>query len=81
MSFWRKIKELRWLWEIIGGFYLLAYLYWYIPALESLPTSFLNPPQPFPWHWTLDFVATGLTGVILLILGFSRARNLNRGRE
>lgn len=61
---------------IIGGFYLLAYLYWYIPALVGLPESVLTPPATFPWHWTLDFVATGLAGIILVFLGFRTATRL-----
>lgn len=63
---------------IIGGFYLVAYLFWYIPALSALPGSVTAPPPPFPWHWTLDFAATGIAGVVLLYLGFGRATSLVR---
>lgn len=66
---------------IIGGFYLLAYLYWYIPALSALPGSVRDPPPRYPWHWTLDFVATGLAGAVLLFLGFRRATRLTPARE
>ena len=65
-----------WLWMIIGGFYLVAYLYWYIPALWPLPDSIRDPPARYPWHWPLDFLATGITGSILLFLGFQRATEL-----
>jgi amino acid transporter len=61
---------------IIGGFYLVAYLYWYIPALAALPGSVRDPRSPFPWHWTLDFAATGVAGGVLLYLGFGRASSL-----
>jgi len=61
---------------IIGGFYLVAYLFWYIPALKALPGSVRDPPSPYPWHWTLDFVATGVAGGVLLVLGFARASGL-----
>lgn len=66
-----------WLWTIIGGFYLSAYLFWYIPALAALPGSVSDPPEQYPWHWTVDFTATGLTGAVLLTLGFSRATELS----
>lgn len=55
------------------GFYLLAYLFWYIPALAELPRSVRDPPGQFPWHWPLDFAATGVAGGVLLLLGFRRA--------
>ena len=29
------LRRTDWLWMIIGGFYLVAYLYWYIPALRA----------------------------------------------
>lgn len=61
---------------VIGGFYLVAYLYWYIPALKEFPKSVGDPPSPYPWHWTLDFLATGVAGVVLLYLGFRRATEL-----
>lgn len=67
-----------WLWTVIGGFYLVAYLYWYIPVLTDLPESVGDPPAPYPWHWPLDFVATGLAGAALLFLGFRRATELTR---
>lgn len=67
------LRRVEWLWMIIGGFYLVAYLFWYIPALEDLPDSVRDPPAPYPWHWTLDFVATGVAGAVLLFLGFGRA--------
>ena len=73
------LRRTDWLWTIIGGFYLLAYLYWYIPALRALPDSLVDPPPRFPWHWPLDFVATGLAGWILLVLGFDRATQLSPG--
>lgn len=69
----RWLRTVDWLWMIIGGFYLLAYLFWFIPALSRLPESVRDPPEQFPWHWPLDFVATGLTGVVLLLMGFRRA--------
>ena len=67
------LRRTDWLWMIIGGFYLIAYLFWYIPVLETLPSSTRTPPEPFPWHWPLDFTATALAGGILLYLGFDRA--------
>lgn len=70
------LRKTDWLWLIIGGFYLLAYLFWYIPALGRLPRSLGDPPSQFPWHWPLDFTATGLTGSVLLFLGFRRATEL-----
>lgn len=78
MSVRHWLERTDWLWMIIGGFYLVAYLFWYIPALSGLPGSFVDPPAPFPWHWTLDFVATGLAGGVLLVLGFGRATDLVR---
>lgn len=71
------LRRTDWLWMIIGGFYLVAYLFWYIPALAALPGSVRGPPEQFPWHWTLDFVATGLAGAALLVLGFGRATELS----
>lgn len=65
-----------WLWMILGGFYLLVYLYWYIPALRELPMSIREPPVPYPWHWPLDFVATGVSGSVLLYFGFHQATRL-----
>lgn len=67
------LHRTNWLWMIIGGFFLVAYLFWYIPALKTLPKSIRDPPAPYPWHWTLDFIATGLSGGVLLYLGFCRA--------
>jgi len=71
------LRRTDWLWMIIGGFYLVAYLFWYIPALAALPGSVRDPPEPYPWHWTLDFLATGLAGAVLLLLGFGRATELS----
>ena len=65
---------------IIGGFYLLAYLFWYIPALAALPHSLRNPPTTFPWHWPLDFAVTGFAGGLLVYLGFDRAPEKDRQR-
>lgn len=73
------LRRTDWLWTVIGGFYLVAYLYWYIPVLEDLPASVSDPQSPYPWHWPLDFVATGLAGGVLLFLGFRRAAELTRG--
>lgn len=70
------LHRLDWLWMIIGGFYLVAYLFWYIPVLARVPGSVWEPLPPFPWHWPLDFLATGIAGTILLILGFVRALEL-----
>lgn len=75
------IERTDWLWTIVGGFYLLAYLYWYVPALAGLPRSLRDPPGQFPWHWSLDFVATDVTGSVLLFLGFRRATELSVGRR
>ncbi|MFB6252832.1 MAG: hypothetical protein ABEI27_14315 [Halobellus sp.] len=61
---------------IIGGFYLVAYLFLSIPALKTLPDGVRDPPARFPWHWTLDFLVTGLAGGVLLFLGFRRATDL-----
>lgn len=72
------LTRLDWLWMIIGGFYLVAYLFWYIPAMSALPGSIMEPPHPFPWHWSLDFVATAIAGGILLVIGFLRASKLGR---
>lgn len=77
MAYSRWLRRTDWLWMIIGGFYLVAYLYWYIPALRAVPDSIRDPPSPFPWHWTLDFIATGLAGGVLLRLGFGRATELS----
>jgi hypothetical protein len=66
---------------LIGGFYLVAYLYWYVPALKALPESLGDPPAPYPWHWTLDFAATGVAGGILLFLGFRRATALTADED
>jgi amino acid transporter len=76
MSLSPWLRRVDWLWTIIGGFYLVAYLFWYIPALATLPGSVRDPPSPFPWHWTLDFAATGVAGAVLLYLGFERAAAL-----
>lgn len=76
MSLRAWLRRIDWLWMVIGGFYLVAYLYWYIPALKALPDSIRDPPSPFPWHWTLDFLATGMAGGVLLYLGFRRATEL-----
>ena len=70
------IQRTGWIWEVIGGFFLIAYLFWYIPALANLPKSLRDPPEPYPWHWTLDFTATAMAGVMLLYLGFRRAFSL-----
>lgn len=76
------LRTTDWLWTIIGGFYLLAYLFWYIPALSELPRSLQDPPEQFPWHWSLDFVVTALTGGVLLLLGFLRATEFtDRSRD
>jgi hypothetical protein len=71
------LRRIDWLWEIIGGFYLLAYLYWYLPALLQLPESVREPSEGFPWHWTLDLVVTAVTGLALVSLGFRRAAELS----
>lgn len=75
------IERTDWLWTIIGGFYLLAYLFWYVPALVEFPRSLQDPPAGFPWHWSLDFVATGVTGTLLVYVGFQRATQLSDGRD
>lgn len=77
MSAIRWLDRVDWLWMIVGGFYLLAYLFWYIPVLAGLPVSVTNPPAPFPWHWPLDFLATAVAGAVLLFLGFLRATDLS----
>ena len=69
-------ERTNWLWMILGGFYLLVYTYWYIPAFRSLPESITNPPAPYPWHWPLDVVATFIPGVVLLLFGFRRVTEL-----
>lgn len=71
------LRRTDWLWMIIGGFYLVAYLYWYIRALAGLPGTVRDPPPRFPWHWPLDFIATGLAGAVLLFLGFRRGTELS----
>lgn len=76
MSALAWVRRVDWLWLIIGGFYLVAYLFWYLPALVKLPRSAWDPPEQYPWHWTLDFVATALAGGVLLFLGFRRATEL-----
>lgn len=73
------LRATDWLWMIIGGFYQLAYLFWYIPALSRLPRSVRDPPGQFPWHWPLDFTATAVSGGVLLLLGFQRATSLSTG--
>ncbi len=75
------LRTTDWLWAIIGGFYLLAYLFWYVPALARLPQSLRDPPEQFPWHWPLDFVSTGLAGAVLLYLGFGWATELAEGDQ
>ena len=60
MTTLRRIFQLRWLWEIFGGFYLVAYLFWYIP-----PSNRIVP------HWPLDFAITAISGVLLLYFGFN----------
>lgn len=81
MSVQAWLQRTDWLWMIIGGFYLVAYLFWYIPALKGLPESVRDLPAPYPWHWTLDFLATGVAGAILLFLGFRRATELIPSRR
>lgn len=71
------LRRTDWLWMIVGGFYLVAYLFWYLPALRGLPDSASDPPGQYPWHWTLDFVATGVAGGVLVYLGFRRATELS----
>ena len=66
----------NWLWMILGGFYLLVYSYWYMPALGHLPKSLWDPPARFPFHWPLDLVATVVSGLVLLYFGFRRALEL-----
>lgn len=73
------LRTTDWLWMIIGGFYLVAYLFWFIPALAGLPRSVRDPPERFPWHWPLDFVSTALSGSVLLLLGFRRATEFTTG--
>lgn len=73
------LRTTDWLWMIIAGFYLLAYLFWYLPALSRLPRSVRDPPGQFPAHWPLDFAATALSGCVLLVLGFRRATALPTG--
>ena len=73
------LRRTEWLWKIIGGFFLLAYLYWYLPLLRALPGSAIEPTEgrlSYARHWTLDFVATALAGGILLYLGFRSAAEL-----
>lgn len=69
-----------WLWQIVGGFYLLASLFWYLEALAELPGSLRDLPGDYPPHWPLDFVVTGLAGGVLTYLGFRRATDLSTGR-
>jgi bacteriorhodopsin len=71
------LRRTDWLWMIVGGFYLVAYLFWYLPALRGLPGSAGDPPGRYPWHWTLDFAATGVAGAVLVYLGFRRATELS----
>ncbi|MFC7142529.1 hypothetical protein ACFQMA_22170 [Halosimplex aquaticum] len=75
------VHRTDWLWLIIGGFYLLAYLFWYQEALAELPGSLRNPPGDYPPHWPLDFAVTGLVGAVLTYLGFRRAADLATGRR
>lgn len=51
-----------------------------IPALSTLPESVRDPPEQFPRHWPLDFVATALTGGTLLLFGFRPATGLTTDR-
>lgn len=71
------LERTGWFWSVVGGFYLVAYLFWYLPALLRLPGSLLNPPEGFPWHWPLDFVVSGATGVVLVLLGIRRVTALS----
>lgn len=75
------LRRTDWLWLVIGGFYQLAYLFWYIPAISRLPGSVRDPPERFPWHWPLDLASTGVSGAALLYLGFRRAAALTAARD
>lgn len=75
------LRRTDWLWMIIAGFYQIAYLFWYIPAFAELPASVREPPDAFPWHWPLDVVVTGVSGAVLLVLGFHRATELTSDRS
>ncbi len=66
------------LWMVIGGFYLIGYLYRYISALKILSESVGDSPAPYPRHWPLDFVATGMAGGVPLFPGFRRTTELTR---
>ncbi len=81
MGWERWYERTAWFWMILGGFYLLVYSYWYLPALNKLPESLGDPPDQYPWHWPLDLVATVVPGVILLVGGFRRAIALGSGEE
>ncbi|GAB3666994.1 hypothetical protein [Halopiger thermotolerans] len=70
------LRATDWFWMIVGGFYLLGYLFWYVPALSGLPATLRDPPERFPWHWPLDFLVTALAATVLLRLGFGRATRL-----
>ena len=75
------LRRTEWLWKVIGGFFPLVYLYWYIPALRELPGSATEPPEGdvlYARHWTIDFVSTAVAGVALLYLGFRTAFDLTR---
>ena len=81
MTLQNWFERTSWLWMILGGFYLLAYTYWYIPAFRELPGSISNPPAPYPWHWPLDVVATVVPGTVLMFFGFRRASELGGPHE
>ncbi len=77
----RWLEAIEWVWMVIGGFFLIAYLFWYVPTLKELPGSLRHPPAPFPWHWTLDFTATAASGLALIYLGFRRANDRARATQ
>jgi len=65
LSALRKIIELRAMWEIIGGFYLIAYCFWYLPASNRVVP-----------HWPLDLAFTLAAGSMLFFFGFKDVLHL-----
>lgn len=67
LAFIKKIFQMRWLWSIFAGFYLLVYVLW-VPRLFSTNLSMMISVG----------VITLIFGLSLLVDGFFRACELNK---
>jgi hypothetical protein len=65
LSAFRKLIEFRGMWEIIGGFYLIAYCFWYLSAANRVVP-----------HWPLDLAFTLSSGLMLFFFGFREVLRL-----